>query len=100
MSNTPPPSQGQYVPNYLVQAILVTVFCCLPTGIVSIVYAAQVNSKLAAGDISGAESSSADAKKWMMISFWVGLVIIVLSIIFQIVVGASVLSNMPVTPGQ
>ena len=35
----PPP----YVPNHLVWAILVTIFCCLPFGIVSIVYAAQVN---------------------------------------------------------
>ena len=39
------------VPNNLVWAILSTLFCCLPAGIVSIVYAAQVNGKLAAGDI-------------------------------------------------
>ena len=36
----------EQIPNYLVQAILVTIFCCLPFGIVSIVYAAQVNGKL------------------------------------------------------
>ncbi|NER07984.1 MAG: CD225/dispanin family protein [Okeania sp. SIO3C4] len=34
------------VPSYLTQAILITVFCCLPFGIVAIVYAAQVNSRL------------------------------------------------------
>lgn len=39
------------IPNYLVQAILVTLCCCLPFGIVSIVYAAQVNTKVKAGDI-------------------------------------------------
>ena len=38
-----------YVPNHLVWAILSTLFCCLPLGIVSIVFAAQVNGKLAAG---------------------------------------------------
>ena len=37
------------IPNYLVQAILVTLCCCLPFGIVAIVYAAQVNSKLDRG---------------------------------------------------
>src|ERR1700685_693933 len=42
-----------YVPNYLVFAILSTVLCCLPAGIPAIVYAAQVNGRLQAGDIAG-----------------------------------------------
>jgi hypothetical protein len=50
------------VPNYLVFAILVTVFCCLPTGIAAIIYAAQVNTKLQAGDIAGAQQASKNAK--------------------------------------
>ena len=37
------------IPNYLVQAILVTIFCCLPAGVVAIVFAAQVNGKVARG---------------------------------------------------
>ncbi len=41
-------------PNYLVFAILATIFCCQILGIVSIVFAAQVNSKWNAGDIQGA----------------------------------------------
>ena len=65
---------GQTVPNYLVQSILVTLFCCLPFGIVSIVYAAQVNSKLAAGDYAGALEASQKAKTWSMWSFIIGLV--------------------------
>ena len=74
----PPSSTRQYappahVPNYLVQAILVTIFCCLPFGIVSIVYAAQVNGKLVAGDISGARQASTNAKTWAWIAFGVGL---------------------------
>ncbi len=63
------------VPNYLVQAILTTIFCCLPFGIVSIVYASQVNSKLAGGDVDGALTASANAKKWAWIAFAVGLVL-------------------------
>ena len=61
------------VPNYLVPAILVTVFCCLPAGIVAIVYAAQVNGKLQAGDIAGAQQSSKNAKLWSWISAGVAL---------------------------
>ncbi len=64
---------GGEVPNYLVQSILVTLFCCLPFGVVGIVYAAQVNGKLQAGDFAGAQDASANAKKWTMIGFWVGL---------------------------
>jgi hypothetical protein len=63
------------VPNYLVFAILVTVFCCLPTGIAAIIYAAQVNTKLQAGDIAGAQLASKNAKLWTLISVGAGLVV-------------------------
>ena len=53
---------GATVPNYLVFAILATIFCCLPTGIPAIVYAAQVNGKLQAGDFAGAQAASKSAK--------------------------------------
>ena len=61
------------VPNHLVWSILATVFCCLPFGIVAIVYAAQVNSKLQGGDIVGAMASSQKAKAWCWASLagWV-----------------------------
>ena len=46
------PAEGpaQHVANHLVFAILATLFCCMPFGIVAIVYAAQVNGKLGGGD--------------------------------------------------
>jgi hypothetical protein len=66
-------THGEHVPNYLVQAILVTLFCCLPFGIVAIVYAAQVNSRLQAGDTSGARHASGNARMWCWISFGLGL---------------------------
>jgi len=66
------------VPNYLVFAILVTVLCCLPTGIAAIVYAAQVNGKLAGGDIAGAQQASKNAKMWCLISLGAGLLVGVL----------------------
>lgn len=66
-----------HVPNYLIQAILATLFCCVPFGIVAIVYAAQVNGKVAMGDMEGAWRTSRRAKSWAWISFGVGLVITV-----------------------
>ena len=63
-----------HVPNYLVWAIVATICCCLPAGIVAIVYAAQVNGKLAAGDYDGALSASNSAKTWCWVSLGLGVV--------------------------
>ncbi len=59
-------------PNYLVWAILTTILCCLPFGVVSIVFASQVNSKWAVGDFDGAKISSKNAKTWVWVAFAVG----------------------------
>lgn len=64
---------GTTIQNYLVFAILTTVLCCLPAGIPAIVYAAQVNGKLQAGDVAGAKAASDNAKMWCWISFGLGL---------------------------
>ena len=72
-SDMPGPPPTAHVPTYLVPAILVTIFCCLPFGIVSIVYAAQVNEKLGAGDVAGAMRASNNANTWMWVAFGVGL---------------------------
>lgn len=66
------------IENYLVFAILATVLCCLPAGIVAIIYAAQVNAKLQMGDLGGAKAASDNAKMWCWISFGVGLAAIAL----------------------
>ena len=87
-----PPQTAQSVPppNYLAWAILTTVLCCLPFGIVSLIYAAQVNSKWMAGDIEGAKLSSKNAKIWAWVAFGVGIGIVLICgilLIFGIVAG-------------
>lgn len=62
------------IPSYLAQAILCTLLCCLPFGIVAIVYAAQVHTKLASGDYHGALAASNSARTWCWVSFWCGLI--------------------------
>jgi hypothetical protein len=82
---------GVYVPNYLVFAILATVLCCLPAGIPAIVYAAQVNGKLQAGDIAGAQAASKIAKMWCWISAGVGLTG---ALCYMLMIAAGVMSHM------
>lgn len=65
------------VPNHLVKAILATCFCCLPLGIVAIVFAAQVNGKLDVGDYAGATSASEQANMYGNISIGLGILPIV-----------------------
>jgi hypothetical protein len=66
-----PPSQ-EPVASYLVLAILSTLCCCLPFGIVAIIYAAQVNSKWSAGDEAGAKAAAKNARLWCWVSFGLG----------------------------
>ncbi len=73
--------------NYLIEAILVTIFCCQPFGIVSIVYAAQVNSKFAIGNYEGANNASKSAKNWMIAALISGLIILVSTVVFIFVMG-------------
>jgi hypothetical protein len=61
------------IPNYLWQAIVVTVLCCMPFGIPAIVYAAKVDGLKAGGDVVGAQKASANAKTWMWVSLGFGL---------------------------
>ena len=75
------------ISNYLAQAILVTLFCCIPFGIPAIVYAAQVNSRYALGDYAGAMEKSKKAKFWCWLSFWVGLGLTVLWLIIPVIAG-------------
>lgn len=70
---------------WLVESILVTLFCCLPFGIAGIVNASKVESRFYAGDIEGANRLSEDAKKWTTIGFWLGVIIGVIYLIFIIV---------------
>lgn len=89
----PPPQGGAQPNNNLVWAILVTVFCCLPLGIVSIVKATQVSGLWAQGRYAEAQQAADDAKKWAMWGAIIGAIIIVIVIIINLVTGMSAMNS-------
>lgn len=77
------PPNGVYKPDSgLVWAILTTLFCCLPFGIVSIVYASKVDSMWYIGNYQAAFDYAKKAKNWAMWAAIVGGVVILLYILF------------------
>ena len=84
-----PAANATSISNHLVGSILVTIFCCLPFGIPAIVYAAQVNSLIAAGDLDGARAASKNANTFMWVSFGIGLVVVLAYVGLCVIVRAS-----------
>jgi len=85
------PPQQPYEPkpgNNLVWAILVTLFCCLPFGIISIVYASKVDGLWYAGDKIGARNAAKTAGTWALVGAISSLVVWIIYIIFVVAVGA------------
>jgi uncharacterized membrane protein YjgN (DUF898 family) len=90
---TPPPAGGGSatpVPNYLVWAII-SIFCCWPLAIAAIIFATQVNSKVAAGDIAGAEDASKKAKMFSFIAIGLGILCyLVVGLIYGVAIIAAI----------
>lgn len=89
---TGPHASKEFVPNNLVWAILSTLLCCLPLGIVSIVYATQVDGLRAAGDIVGARAAADKARFWAILS--AVLVPVLLVLWFVLFGGLAVLGSL------
>jgi uncharacterized membrane protein len=60
--------------SYLALAIISTILCCLPTGIVSIIYATKVNSLYEDGNYDEATQASKSAKTWGLVSIGIAVV--------------------------
>ena len=73
--------------NYLVWAILCTILCCLPLGIVSIIYSSKVDGLYNSGDYAGAEDASKKAKNYAMWGAIISVIGVVLYILFIVVLG-------------
>lgn len=67
------PGQQGPPPSYLAWAIISTLCCCIPFGVVAIVYASKVNSLWARGDMYGAKKASERAQMWTILAIVLGL---------------------------
>ncbi|QTN31926.1 CD225/dispanin family protein [Akkermansiaceae bacterium] len=83
-----PAGYAPQIPNYLWQSIVATVLCCMPFGVVAIVYAAKVDGLVARGDIAGANAASKSAKTWMSVAVGCGLFVLV-AYVLLIIIGAA-----------
>jgi Interferon-induced transmembrane protein len=105
MTYPPPPSPPPQPPPYgapeggypaqqpdsnLVWGILCTVLCCLPFGIVSIVYASKVSGLWTQGRYPEAQVAAANAKKW---AIWGAVAGVVVGIIYTVIAFAGGMSN-------
>lgn len=85
---TPPPS------NYLGGAIATTLLCCLPVGILAIVYAAKVDVLWYTGNQQAAIEASSKARMWMIVALIIGLIfwsIYIVLCIVEMVAGDSLI---------
>ncbi len=81
-------AQGQgaaaNVDTWLWQSIVATVLCCLPAGIVGIVFAAQANSAKNLGDATTAREKARLARIWTLVSVGIGVVTILIFLVFGV----------------
>jgi len=73
---------------------IISIFCCWPLAIPAIIFAVQVNNKVQAGDIAGAQDSSKKAKMFSFIAIGLGLLGVLCYVIMMILgVGLSALGS-------
>lgn len=87
----PAPQQptGPRPNTYLVLAILATIFCCLPFGIVAIVQASRVDNLWNSRQYAAAQDTSRKARNWVIAAVATGLLV---SIIYFILMWAGILA--------
>ena len=89
-----PLQQRPYKPDsHMVLAILTTIFCCLPLGIVAILQANKVDKFYHMGEYDEANAASQSAKKWSIIGIIVGFISICLSLLYYFLVLAVAVSE-------
>lgn len=83
-TTTPPPT-GEIPPvkpaNWLWQSIVATLLCCLPFGIVGIIFAAKVDSLYNNGRYAESVKASKNAKTWTLVAVGAGLLYFIVVII-------------------
>jgi hypothetical protein len=87
------PGQGYAQPvkvdPWLWQSIVATLLCCLPAGIVGIVFASKSQSAAAVGDLAGAQRYAATARTWTLVAVGVAVVGIAIYLVLFLAMGVT-----------
>ena len=81
------------IKDYMVFSILTTIFCCIPFGIIAIVYSSKVSKLIAAGDFEGASNASRNSKIWNIAALVSGIVLGIICILLYAGIFTSVAAN-------
>ncbi|XP_036381935.1 proline rich transmembrane protein 1B [Megalops cyprinoides] len=85
--NGPPLNQDQtpLPKDYLVESLLVTIFCCLMSGLIALMYSYETRAALSRGDIREAERASHRARLLVLFSLLFGVFVCVGWVIYVVV---------------
>lgn len=76
--------------NWLIESVLVTIFCCLPIGIVGIILALLVDTLWKEGHKEAAERLSLEAGKWVKYGIIFGVIALIL---YMLLMSAGILTG-------
>ncbi|XP_065504913.1 proline rich transmembrane protein 1B [Caloenas nicobarica] len=82
-----PADHEQHLPkDYLVESVLVTIFCCLLTGVVALVYSHETRAAIRRGDMAQAKVASRKTQSLVLFSLLFGLFASITWVIYVLVV--------------
>ncbi|KAM4696050.1 proline rich transmembrane protein 1B [Rhinophrynus dorsalis] len=81
----PPPRPDVRTKDYMVESVLVMIFCCFLTGIIAVVYSHETRTALSRGDILQAQEASRKARSLVLFSLLFGVFVSTSWIIYVVV---------------
>lgn len=84
-----PPPVPPMPSSFLIQSILVTIFCCFPLGIAGIINALKVSEAYRQGDYIEAKEYSEHAEEWSYNALMMGIFIFLLCITIMLIINFS-----------
>uniref|UniRef100_A0A8I3P309 Proline rich transmembrane protein 1B n=2 Tax=Canis lupus familiaris TaxID=9615 RepID=A0A8I3P309_CANLF len=88
VAGMPAPTAVEHRPlpkDYMMESVLVTLFCCLLTGLIAIVYSHETRAALSRGDLAQAEEASRKARSLVLFSLLFGVFVSTSWVIYVVV---------------
>ncbi|XP_034152550.1 proline rich transmembrane protein 1B [Esox lucius] len=86
MNGSPPGDDQHPLPkDYMMESLLVTIFCCLMSGLFALMYSYETRAALARGDMREAERASQKARLLVLFSLMFGVFVCVAWVIYVVI---------------